>query len=247
MERSMFIEEFEAAKAKHEMLVLFCNCEIAYSGRAEAYLPRGDRLIIIKQDGVFLIHQPEKGNPINYLKSGAELLLEKHEGHLLLKGKYTPNKEFLDVEIYRIYEAMRRRLEDGQQQELHGNEAEMSDAIRNKPELISQDFKPVSREEQTKVGFVDVFGHDGKGNLIVVECKRYSAGLSAVSQLHRYVEKMKEVKGTKNVKGIMASPKITANAEEMLKGYGYEWKLVKPPLRYARHDRKQQSLAAFSE
>jgi RecB family endonuclease NucS len=245
MDRSKFIDEFDKSRAGHEMLVLFCSCEIHYSGRAEAHLPKGDRLIVIKQDGVFLIHQPEKGNPINYLKSGAELRLEKFEGHLLLKGKYTPNKEFLDVEIFKIYDVMRRRLEDGQKQILQGNEADMSDAIRDDPKLISDDFKPVSREEQTKVGYVDVFGHDGNGNLVVIECKRYTAGLSAVSQLHRYVEKIKSVKGTEQVKGIMACPKITANAEEMLKGYGYEWKLVKPPLRHARHDKKQQSLSTF--
>ncbi len=245
MDRADFIEQFEQARAAREMLVFFCSCEINYSGRAEAHLPKGDRLIVIKQDGVFLIHQPEKGNPINYLKSGAELALEKFEGHLLLKGKYLPNKEFLDVEIYTIYDLLRRKLEDGQQQTLMGNEADMSDAIRDNPAMIARDFKPVSREEHTKVGFLDVFGHDGKGNLVVVECKRYTAGLSAVSQLHRYVAKIKQLKGTNKVKGVLASPKITSNAEEMLKSYGFEWRHVIPPHRAARHDKKQQSLTNF--
>ncbi|MBR9692971.1 DUF91 domain-containing protein [Candidatus Woesearchaeota archaeon] len=245
MNRADFIDHFTEARAKHEMLVFFCSCEIVYSGRAEAHLPKGDRLIVIKQDGVFLIHQPEKGNPINYLKSGAELNLEKHEGHLLLKGKFTPNKEFLDVEIYTVYDILRRRLEDGQQQTLMGSEADMSDHIRDNPKIISKDFKPVSREEHTKVGFLDVFGHDGKGKLVVIECKRYTAGLSAVSQLHRYVEKIKEIKGTKKVTGILACPKVTTNAKEMLKGYGYSWANIKPPQRHARHDKKQQNLSNF--
>jgi len=245
MEIGQFLEEFEKAKKSHELLVLFCSCEITYSGRAEAFLPRGDRLIIIKQDGVLLIHQPENGNPINYLKAGGELSLEKTEHHLTLHGKYTPNKEFLDVEIFRIYDCMRRRLEDGQKQELAGNEADMSDYIRDHPETISKEFRPVSREEHTAVGFVDVFGHDKKGNLIVIECKRYTAGLAAVSQLHRYVEKIQQLKGTKNVKGIMASPKIAPNALEMLKGYKYEWKPVNPPKRHERHEKTQRSLDAF--
>lgn len=245
MERAAFIDEFERARASHEMLVLFCSCEIVYSGRAEAFLPRGDRLIVIKQDGVFLIHQPEKGNPINYLKTGAELLLEKHEGHLMIKGKYLPNKEFLDVEIFTVYDAMRRRLEDGQEQVLQGSEADMSDHIRDNPSLISKGFRPLSREEHTTVGFLDVFGHDGNGSLVVVECKRYTAGLSAVSQLHRYVEKIKELRGTQQVKGVMASPKIAPNALEMLKQYGFEWRMVAPPMRHARHDRRQTALATF--
>lgn len=245
MDRSVFLEEFERARAAHEMLVFFCSCDVTYSGRAEAVLPRGDRLIIIKQDGVLLIHQPEKGNPINYLKTGAELSLEKQEGHLLLKGKYLPNKEFLNVEIHQVHDVLRRRLDDGQAQHLVGNETDMSDAIRDDPTLISPDFRPVSREEHTTVGFLDVFGHDGQGNLIVVECKRYTAGLSAVSQLHRYVEKIKQLRGTQNVKGVLASPKVTANAEEMLKGYGYAWRMVQPPHRHAQYERKQQSLSDF--
>ncbi len=245
MDRASFIDHFERARSRHEMLCLYCSCEIVYSGRAEAHLPRGDRLLLIKQDGVFLIHQPEKGNPINYLKSGAELALEKHEGHLLLKGKYLPNKEFLEVEIYRVYDVMRRRLEDGQRQVLHGNEAEMSDHIRDTPSLIAPDFRPVSREEQTAVGFVDVFGHDGQGNLVVVECKRYAAGLAAVSQLHRYVEKIKHIKGTEAVRGVMAAPKVTANALSMLHEYGYSFVAVRPPKRLERHDKQQRSLEAF--
>lgn len=243
MEFSTFIEAFREARAARKMLVCFCDCEITYSGRAEAFLPRGDRLVIIKQDGVLLIHQPEKGNPINYLKSGAELSLAREKGTLFLRGRY--NKEFLDVKMHRVYEVMHRRLEDGQRQVLVGNEADMSDAIRDCPELISPDFQPVSREEHTKVGFLDLFGHDGKGNLVVVECKRYTAGLSAVSQLHRYVEKMKALRGTKRVKGVLASPKITQHALEMLQEYGFTWRPVKPPHRYARHDTAQRSLTHF--
>jgi RecB family endonuclease NucS len=245
MEMLQFAEEFEKAKSAHEALTFYCSCEITYSGRAEAFLPRGDRLIIIKQDGVLLVHQPENGNPINYLKAGGELWLEKTEHHVILHGKYTPNKEFLDIKIFRVYDAMRRRLEDGQRQSLAGNEADMSDHIRDHPEIISKDFKPLSREEHTKVGFVDVFGHDGKGSLVVVECKRYTAGLAAVSQLRRYVEKIKELKGTDNVRGVMASPSIAPNALEMLKGYGFTWAHVHPPKRQERHAKSQKSLDAF--
>jgi endonuclease len=246
LDRDDFIELFEKAKGARETLVFFCDCEITYSGRAEAFLPLGGRVIVIKQDGVLLVHQPEGGNPINYLKAGGELMLEKYEGHLLLHGKYVPNKEFIDIELFRIQEAIRRKLEDGQRQVLTGNEADMSDMIREHPALISKEFRPVSREEHTAVGFVDVFGHDGEGNLVVIECKRYTAGLSAVSQLHRYVEKIKQLRGTPNVTGIMASPKISPNALEMLQGYGYAWRHVHPPNRHERHERQQRGLGDFA-
>lgn len=243
MELQRFREEFAAARAGHELLTFTCHCAVTYSGRAEAYLPRGDRLIIMKQDGVLLVHQPVNGNPINYLKAGAQLALEHQENHLVLRGKFT--KEFIEIELFRVYNCLRQRMEDGQKQTLSGSEADMSDMLRDQPALVAPDFKPIAREEQTDVGFIDVFGHDGNGNLVVVECKRYTAGLAAVTQLHRYVKRVMEVKGTQHVKGVMAAPKVTGNALELLKKYGYAWAEVQPPKRHERHDKGQATLETY--
>lgn len=243
MDRRDVISAFEKAKLGRELLTMLCECEITYSGRAEAHLPRGERLIILKQDGCLLIHQPENGNPINYLKAGGTITIEKCDNHLFLHAKLA--KEFLDVEIYKVHDLMQKKMQDGQKQSLAGSEADMSDMIRDDPQVISKDFKPVSREEQTAVGFIDVFGHDGNGNLVVVECKRYTAGLSAISQLYRYVEKVKIAKGVQNVTGVMAAPAITPNALEMLKGYGFSFACVNPPIRHARDSRNQLSLDGF--
>ena len=242
MERHEFADLFERALKANQVLAFFCNCTITYSGRAEAYVPSGDRLVIIKEDKGLIIHQPVNGNPINYLKPGAEIRLEKRDGHLLLKAR--SGKDYLDVEIPRIYDMITKKLEDGQQQVLQGNEKDMSDMIKANPGLVGPDFKPLTREEHTQFGFIDVFGHDGNGNLVVVECKRYSAGLACITQLRRYVEKIKELKGTENVRGVMASPAITANAQGMLEQWGFQHVAVSPPKRLER-TKDQQSLDTF--
>jgi endonuclease len=243
MEITTFIELFEQSLAANHTLAFFCSCHITYSGRAESILTTGDRLIIVKSDNVLLIHQPEHGNPINYLKAGSELRLEMYEGHLLLRAR--SGKDYLDVEIFRVYDVMSKKLEDGQKQVLQGNERDMSDMIKDNPTLISADFIPLSREEHTKFGFIDVFGHDGNGNLVVVECKRYTASLACVTQLRRYVEKMKSLKGTQNVKGVMASPSISTNALNMLEEWGFSHVAVNPPKRLERHNKNQRSLDSF--
>ncbi|MBD3208872.1 DUF91 domain-containing protein [Candidatus Woesearchaeota archaeon] len=243
MEQADFLELFERALAAHQVLVFFCSCEIRYSGRAEAFLPQGDRVILIKEDQTLIIHQPINGNPINYLKPGAEIRVEKHQGHLLLKAK--SGKDYLDVELFKVHDLMTKKLEDGQKQFLQGNEKDMSDMIKTQPSLISDDFRPVSREEHTKFGFIDVFGHDGKGNLVVVECKRYTASLACVTQLRRYVEKMKDLKGTGKVKGVMASPSISTNALGMLQQWGFRHVVVEPPKRLERYNKDQRALDAF--
>jgi RecB family endonuclease NucS len=244
MELIDFKIKFEDSFAKKEAIVFFCHCEIAYSGRAEAYLAPGDRIIIIKEDNTLLIHQPKGGPPINYIKPGSKIVLDELEDHFILKAENMDSKDYLDVEIFRVYDLTSHKLEDGIKQELAGNEKDMSDMIRDNPEIISSDFKPLSREEHTKFGFIDVFGHDKKGNMVIVECKRYTASLQCVTQLRRYVEKISELKGLpiKRVKGIMASPAISPNAKEMLEKWGFEWKQVFPPKRLERYNKNQKSL-----
>ena len=244
MEFGEFKEEFEKAIKANETMTFFCSCTVEYSGRAEAFLDRGDRIIIIKGDNTLLIHQPENSSPINYMKAGSSFVIEKTDNHSILKSQNLKLKETLNLELFRVYNFMRRKLDDGQSLELQGTEADMSDMIKNQPELISNNFKPLSREEHTKFGFIDVFGHDGNGQLVVIECKRYSAGLDAVQQLRRYVEKVKDLKNVE-VKGIIASPAITPNANEMLKKFKFEWKLVNPPKRLEKYNKNQKNLGEY--
>jgi RecB family endonuclease NucS len=245
MELGEFKELFEQAIKKNHVISFFANCEIRYSGRAESELDRGDRLIVIKADNTLLVHQPKNSNPINYMKQETAYELAKEGEHLVLLARHTKLKEFMEITIYRVYDFISRNLEDGQSLELVGSEKDMSDMIKENPHLISQDFKPLSREEHTKFGFIDVFGHDKKGNLIVVECKRYVAGLDAVDQLRRYVEKIKELKGVDKVKGIIAAPQISPNALGMLKKWNFTFVDVHPPKRHERYKKDQKTLEGF--
>ena len=231
MDWERFAALVEHVTAHNESLMAFVHCKIYYSGRAEAELDWGDRMLIIKQDNALLIHQPENGNPINYLKPGARITLYQEDHALILEGTHPQTHDVIQCEIQEVHDAMSAKLDDGKKQVLAGTEADMSDHLKNNPELISNDFKPLSREEHTQYGFIDVFGHDGNGNLVVVECKRYAASLACITQLRRYVEKIQELKGTKNVRGVMASPKITPNAKTMLEDWGFSWVRVEPPKR----------------
>jgi RecB family endonuclease NucS len=245
MEIGEFIVLVEAAVAARETVIAFVQCQITYSGRAEAFLGRGDRVLFIKADQAVILHQPEGGNPINYMRPGSTVSFERVEGHAMLHVMHAADKSFLDVEIFRIYDVASRKLEDGQKQDLSGSEADMSDHIRDHPELISNDFRPISREEQTDVGFIDVFGHDKNGRLIVVECKRVTASLMAVDQLRRYVDRVKQIKGTESVSGVLAAPAITPNARDMLEKYGFSFAHVHPPKRLERWHRDQKKIGEF--
>lgn len=236
--------KLKEALNKNYSIILAANCEINYSGRAESFLPRGDRIVIIKQDGTLLVHQPKGSAPINYMKEAVHsLVLEDNE--LFLNSQNTALKEFLYIKIHKLHFFQALSLEDGETIQLKGTEKDMADMIAQNPEIIEKGFKPVFQEEQTKYGFLDLLGADAKGNLVVVECKRYNGDLAAVTQLRRYVEKIKESRGTDKVRGILACPKISPNAHKMLHDWGFTHVKVNPPKYLEEFDKKQKRLREF--
>ncbi len=230
---------------RNETIAIGCECEVEYSGRAEAYLARGERLVIIKGDNTLLVHQPEGNAPINYMKPDAKHSVKTEEGKLLLSSQNLALKEYLDITMHKVHFISSHALKDGQKIQIIGTEKDMSEMIYSNPTIVSDDFKPLSMEEHTKYGFIDVFGYDKDNNLVIVECKRYCADLSAVTQLRRYVEKMKKVKGTDNVRGVIAAPKITSNAQQMAEDWGFGFVPVEPPKYKQRYNKDQKTLDKF--
>src|SRR3989338_8804334 len=118
---------FEDALEKKECIVLSATCEVWYSGRAEAYLPPGDRLILIKADTAMLIHQPTGNNPINYMKPGSRHSMSFTGTHVFLNSRNLQLKEFLDARITAIHFMQSAKLEDSQSIQIAGTEKDMSD------------------------------------------------------------------------------------------------------------------------
>ncbi len=233
------------ALARNETTVFSCKCRIRYSGRAESFLDWGDRIIMIKNDNTLLVHQPTGNTPINYMKPGSSHTLRCEHDQLILKSQNITQKETMEITISKMHFFNSHKLEDGQVIRVSGTEEDMSNMIYSNPEMIEEGFKPVSQEEQTKYGFIDVLGVDKNGVLTVVECKRYRAELSAVTQLRRYVEKIMVSKGITKVRGILAAPKITNNAEKMLNDWGFTFVSIKPPKYLEEYDKKQARLESF--
>jgi endonuclease len=237
-------EKLQRSISKKETIILGALCSISYSGRAESYLPEGERIIIIKQDGTLLIHQPTANNPVNYMKPGTTCRVEIDK-ELFIYCSNESIKEYMTITISSILFFVSQKLNDSSSLILHGNERDFSDELYSHPEYISNDFKPVSREEQTKYGFIDILGYDKNNTLVIVECKRFKAGPDAVTQLRRYVERVKKDKGLSTIKGMLIAPDITKNALAMLTEYGYTYKKFDPPKYKLQHKKNQKKLMEY--
>jgi hypothetical protein len=232
---------------QNKAILVVANCSVSYSGRAEAFLDFGDRIIIIKPDKTLLVHQPSGNNAVIYMKPQTQHLFIDDSDELILKSTNIILHECVEIVIKEILNISSCIMNDSEKVQLWGTEKDMSDYIYDNPILIAKDFNPVSREEQTKYGFIDVFGHDKNNNLIVIECKRTKAGPSAPQQLRRYIERLAKSKGisVKKIKGIVAASDITKNAKHMTKELGYKFKKIDPPSYMKRKKEKQNKLGKF--
>ena len=56
----------QEALRKKATITIFDCCKVSYEGRALSELNWGERIILIKPDGAFLIHQEKKVEPVNW-------------------------------------------------------------------------------------------------------------------------------------------------------------------------------------
>ncbi len=238
--RKELLRIIDSALSQEAILTIFARCRVHYDGRAKSELGSGDRVIIVKPDGAFLIHQSKKREPVNWQPPGSFVAVEERNGLIVLRSVRRKPKETLEVELEEVYLVSLFRAEDYEELALTGSEAEMAEMIFKNPELIEPGFKPLFREKQIGHGIVDILGRDGHGNLVVLELKRRKADLHAVSQLKRYVEALK--KEHPNVRGILVAPSLTSGAKRLLEKEGLEFRKVQPPKREKLSRGKQKTL-----
>ncbi|AEH25279.1 endonuclease NucS [Pyrococcus yayanosii] len=234
-------ELFDLARKLEGMLIIFARCRVHYEGRAKSELGEGDRIIMIKPDGSFLIHQKKKREPVNWQPPGSKVRLELRNVPTIVSVRRKP-REILEVELLETYMVSAFFAEDYEALKLSGSEAEMAALIFSNPDVIEPGFKPLFREKPVRHGIVDVLGVDKEGNLVVLELKRRKADLHAVSQLKRYVEALREENPGKIVRGILVAPSITAGAQRLLEKEGLEFRRMEPPKRKEKRKSRQKTL-----
>ncbi|GAB6103222.1 endonuclease NucS [Thermococcus atlanticus] len=234
------VDILSRALAAEAILTLFARCRVHYDGRAKSELGPGDRIILIKPDGSFLIHQKNKREPVNWQPPGSMVSFSIEDGAVRLRSVRRKPREVLEVDLIETYLISYFQAEDYEELALTGSEAEMADLIFENPELIEDGFRPLFREKPIKHGIVDILGRDKDGNLVVLELKRRRADLHAISQLKRYVDTLSEEHG--NVRGILVAPSLTSGAKKLLREEGLEFRKVEPPKRGKKKAGRQKTL-----
>lgn len=234
------------ALRKKATILIYASCKVNYEGRALSELDWGERIIMIKPDGAFLIHQEKKVEPVNWQPPKSRTRAYIKNDNLFLESHRRTPKELLTAEINKIQFITYANLEDYEELEQAGYEKDMGDMIMEKPHMIEEGFTPTAREYSVEHGFIDILGKDSDNNLMILELKARKAGVTAVKQLRRYIQDLentdndylKEVNAEKKkIRGLLVAPSIMDDAQEMIEEEGIEFVSVEPP-RELKRDKK---------
>ena len=226
-------EKLKEAIEKRKTVLLIGTCHVDYRGRASSKLESGERIAIVKEDGALLVHRPKGYEPVNWMPGGNtkfHIGIEKIENGnkiLILKAVRSKPTESVAVYFETIELLVVSELVDSGKFSLYASEHDMQKAILMEPSILEEGFKPISFEKKVEPGFVDVYGIDSEGRLVVVEIKRRTAGREAALQLAKYIDSIKQ-KVSREIRGILVAPRLAKGTQRLLDTLGLDFKALDP-------------------
>ena len=221
-----FIEKFHRSKAEKTMLLLVGDCMVDYRGRARSFLDWGERMVMIKEDGTVLVHQPVMREPVNWQPAGTTIEYSVKDNQLIVRSRHTRPPEKMKIVFRDLKTVMVTSLRDQASLIIAGMETDIINQIIIKPSIIEEGLRISKWEKHVKSGMIDLYGFDKDHVPVVIEVKRSVANISAVQQLRMYVNDVKKDVKMANVRGILCAPRIPDMVKKLLLDYGLEWQEV---------------------
>jgi RecB family endonuclease NucS len=209
------------------MRLIVARCSAVYSGRLDTILPEALRLLMFKADGSVLIHADAGGyKPLNWMtpptaieQDGDQIVVRKFAGKSVDRLEITLHEVLSDVE-HDMAPAHPSLDDHGLIKD--GVEAHLQELLAEQPHWCGDGFRLVRREWPTDIGPVDLMCRDERDEWIAVEIKRV-AGIEAVEQLTRYLERIRKDPAFAGCRGVLAAQSIKPQARVLAQARGIEW------------------------
>jgi RecB family endonuclease NucS len=205
------------------MRLLVARCEVRYSGRLDALLPEALRLIMIKSDGSLLVHADAGGyKPLNWMTPPT--VIEETPEKIVVRKRAGASEDRLEIVISEVLSDVTHEMgapDADAALSKDGVEAHLQELLAERPEFCGEGFRLVRREWQTDIGPVDLMCRDADEQWVAVEIKRV-AGIEAVEQLSRYLERIRRDPAFAACRGVLAAQVIKPQARVLAGARGIE-------------------------
>jgi RecB family endonuclease NucS len=205
------------------MRLIVARCSVRYSGRLDALLPEALRLIIVKADGSVLIHADAGGyKPLNWMTPPT--VIEESPGRMTVRKRAQADGDRLEIDLAEVLADVAHDMgppDEDAALSKDGVEAHLQELLAARPAWCGDGLRLVRREWPTDIGPVDLMCRDTTDEWVAIEVKRV-AGIEAVEQLSRYLERIRLDPAFVSCRGVLAAQVIKPQASVLAAARGIE-------------------------
>jgi len=207
------------------MRLIVARCSVSYTGRLSTVLHEAVRLLMIKADGTFMVWADAGGasvKPLNWMTPPT--VIEQSSGAMVVRKRAGANEDRLEISISEVISDVTHEMgspgEDAQLAK-DGVEAHLQGLLAEQPHWCGEGLRLVRREWPTDIGPVDLMCRDGDEQWVAIEIKRV-AGIDAVDQLTRYLERIRRDPAFATCRGVLAAQVIRPQARVLASTRGID-------------------------
>ncbi len=202
------------------MRLIVARCEVAYSGRLNAFLPSSTRLVMMKDDGSVLVHADAGGyKPLNWMTPPT--VFEDGGDTIVVRKRAGRSEDRLEIRLLDVLSDVTHDMGEAAGLEKDGVERDLQLLLAADPARIEESLRLVRREWPTHVGPVDLMCRDGDDGWVAVEIKRVGT-IDAVEQLTRYLDCIRVDPSRSACRGFLVAQSIKPQAVALAESRGIE-------------------------
>jgi endonuclease len=200
------------------MRLLVARCEVAYSGRLNAFLPESTRLLILKADGSVLVHADAGGyKPLNWMTPPT--VVDQDGDRVVVRKRAGRSEDRLEIRLVEVLSDIEHDMGEAAGLEKDGVERDLQEALAAEPGWAEEGLRLVRREWPTDIGPVDLMCRDADGGWVAVEIKRVGT-IEAVEQLSRYLDFIRADPAKAECRGVLAAQSLKPQAVTLAESRG---------------------------
>ena len=200
------------------MRLVVARCEVRYTGRLNAVLPESTRLLIFKSDGSGLVHADAGGyKPLNWMTPPT--VIDEGDGRIVVRKRAGRTEDCLEIRLAEVLSDVCHEMGEAAGLEKDGVERDLQEVLAARPEALGEELRLERREWPTDIGPLDLMCRDADGAWVAVEIKRI-AGIEAVEQLCRYLERIQVDPARAECRGVLAAQRFRPQAVTLAESRG---------------------------
>jgi endonuclease len=194
------------------MRLIVARCSASYTGRLTTNLAEGVRLLMIKDDGTFMIWSDGGGSsvkPLNWMTPPT--VIEDEGATIVVRKRAGRTEDRLEIRLHEVLSDVVHDMGEAAALEKDGVERDLQLLLADDPTHVEQGLRLVKREWPTDVGPVDLMCRDEEDGWVAVEIKRIGT-IDAVEQLTRYLDCIRADQARAACRGILAAQQLKPQA-----------------------------------